>query len=185
MNLSTIDRVYVLRRAELMQRRLETMLADIKVLIGDLQPPDESAPTRLVRTHASETMIHTGKVLRAVASSMRLIPADLYGGRMFPRACAGRKAAAYALRKLGLTFQQIATALRYKNHTTARRSAKLGRELMIQREFAAAVEAGIAAGKLPVEPVEPVERLAFGQHRDGCTCGICSAGRVDDGAVMQ
>lgn len=86
------------------------------------------------------------RVIATVGRSLRVRPADITSGARYQRAIAARHASALALRRLGLSFPEIARTCGWSETQTAVRAVEGAGVRLINPAFAAAVDAGVLAG---------------------------------------
>lgn len=109
-------------------------------------PFDRPAPY-VVRLPEPPPPVVPAKVVAAVGASLGATVGDITGGRRHRGAVRARHAAAFALRRLGLSYPEIAVAVRWEDHSTAIAAVRGAEQRMAEPRFAAAVEAGVAAGR--------------------------------------
>lgn len=103
-------------------------------------------PPRVVRLPEPPPPVRSDRVVAAVGLALGSTPQDITGGRRFRGAIRARHAAALALRRLHLSYPEIAVAIGWDDHSTAinavRRAEQRERDEPV---FAAAVAAGMRA----------------------------------------
>lgn len=98
--------------------------------------------------YAFDGVVHPSLVVAATAASLGSTVEDVTGGRRFKGSIRARHAAALALRRLGLSYPEIAVVIRWGDHSTAHNAVRCAEgRVLSEPAFAAAVEAGVAAGR--------------------------------------
>jgi len=171
-HISARDRAHLLARAEVAERQMMAALKTIRAVITDLLPGE-------VEPYRADPAVMARRVVTVVAESLGSRYQDVVQGRRYRGAVKSRSASCFVLRKLGMSWHEIARAINAPDHSTARSAGETAEARMSERGFAAAVEAGLAAGRAEDPPAmvpAPMQRLTFG-HPPGCGCGMCEAGR--------
>ncbi len=91
--------------------------------------------------------VDPARVVAAVGRSLGALAKDITSGDRHHGAVRARHAAALTLRRLGLSYPQIAVVIRWDNHASAIHAVKRAETRMAEPAFAAAVEAGMSAAR--------------------------------------
>lgn len=89
------------------------------------------------------------RVVAAVGRALGALPKDITSGGRHRGTVRARHASALALRRLGLSFPEVARACGWTDHTSAMSAVARAEARMIEPAFALAVEAGLAVGMEP------------------------------------
>ena len=127
---------------------LPRLITRARAWLGDLFYPPAAPPWRLPGNTPPPPPISPPAVIAAVGLMLGALPKDITGARRHRGTVRARHAAALALRRIGLSYPEIARCVGWDDHSTAMSAVRHaeGREAS-EPAFAAAVEAGIAAAR--------------------------------------
>ena len=123
---------------------LPRLITRARAWLGDIFP----APAPRVVPLPVHRALNPPAVIAAVGLMLGALPKDITGARRHRGTVRARHAAALALRRIGLSYPEIARCVGWDDHSTAMSAVRHaeGREAS-EPAFAAAVEAGIAAAR--------------------------------------
>lgn len=92
--------------------------------------------------------VKPSEVVAAAAIALGATAEDVTSGRRYKGSIRARHASALALRRLGLSYPEIAVVIHWTDHSTAMNAVRVAEAREVaEPSFRAAVAAGIAAGR--------------------------------------